>query len=198
MHPASLGAMAGESRLVGPLPDDPTTEGRITEGGQADAYDRQRRRILWSMPSGLYVLGTRGAAGRNLMTLNWATQVAVDPKLVAVSVEAAAVSHGLLLEGGVFSLNILRREQRPLVRKFVKPLDDAGDPDSLGGFALRTGPTAAPVLADAPAWLECGLRHQLACGSHTLFVGEVIGCGGDIGDGFEPLRMEDTRMNYGG
>ena len=83
---SSLVGMTGESRLVGPVPD----------GADPEAYDRLRRRVLWSLPSGLYVLGTRGAGRRNLMTLNWATQVAVDPKLVAVSVEAAALSHGLL------------------------------------------------------------------------------------------------------
>jgi len=179
--------MAGEPHLVGPFP----------EGADPDFYDRLRRRILWSMPSGLYVLGTRDAGRRNLMTLNWATQVAVDPKLVAVSVEASAVSHGLLHEGRVFSLNILSREQRAIVRKFVKPLDDDGDPDQLAGFALRTG-TSAPVLAEAAAWLECDLRHELPCGSHTVFVGEVTGCGGDPADGLEVLRMEDTRMSYGG
>jgi hypothetical protein len=42
------------------------------------------------------------------------------------------------------------------------------------------------------------LRHDLACGSHTLFVGEVVGCGGDPADELEVLRMEDTRMSYGG
>src|ERR1700685_1898079 len=94
--------MAAESRLVGPIPN----------GADPETYDRLRRRILWSMPSGLYVLGTRTAQRRNLMTLNWATQVATDPKLLAVSVETGAVSHGLLRDGRVFSLSILPREQR--------------------------------------------------------------------------------------
>ncbi len=179
--------MAGESRLVGPVPG----------GADPEAYDRLRRRILWSMPSGLYVLGTRGPGGRNLMTLNWATQVAVDPKLVAVSVEAAAVSHALLRQGRVFSLNILPREQRALVRKFVKPLEDDGHPDELAGLPLRGGGSGAPILGAAAAWVECEVRHELPCGSHTLFVGEVTSCGGEP-DGLEPLRMEDTRMNYGG
>src|SRR6202012_5739003 len=95
-----------------------------------------RRRILWSLPSGLYVLGTRTAQRRNLMTLNWAMQVAVQPKLLAVSVEMTALSHALLKEGRVFSLNVLHREQRAIVRKFVKPLEDEGDPSQLAGFAL--------------------------------------------------------------
>jgi flavin reductase (DIM6/NTAB) family NADH-FMN oxidoreductase RutF len=177
-----------EPRPVGPVPD----------GADPEPYDRLRRRILWSLPSGLYVLGTRVPGRRNLMTLNWATQVAVDPKLVAVSVEAAAVSHGLLRDGGVFSLNILPRSERAIVRKFVKPLDDDGDSDRLAGFDLRAGLTGAPVLAMAAAWLECEVRHDVPCGSHTVFVGEVVNCGGDPADDLEVLRMEDTRMSYGG
>jgi flavin reductase (DIM6/NTAB) family NADH-FMN oxidoreductase RutF len=182
--------MAGESGLVGPVPD----------GADPEGYDRLRRRVLWALPSGLYVLGTRGAgrAGRrNLMTMNWATQVAVDPKLLAVSVEAGAVSHALLREGQVFSLNVLPRQERALVRKFVKPLDDAGDPGELAGWPLRPSRTGAPILAVAAAWVDCEVRQQLACGSHTVFVGEVVDCGGET-DGLEVLRMEDTRMNYGG
>jgi flavin reductase (DIM6/NTAB) family NADH-FMN oxidoreductase RutF len=180
--------MADDARLVGPFPD----------GADPEAYDRLRRRILWSLPSGLYVLGTRAADRRNLMTLNWATQVAVEPKLVAVSVEAVALSHRLLQDGQVFSLNILARTERAIVRKFVKPLEDAGDPGQLAGFELRPSVTGAPILADAAAWLECELRHQLGCGSHTLFVGEVVDCGGEEAGGVEVLRMEDTRMSYGG
>jgi flavin reductase (DIM6/NTAB) family NADH-FMN oxidoreductase RutF len=179
--------MAGESGLVGPVP----------EGADPEGYDRLRRRVLWAMPSGLYVLGTRGGGRRNLMTLNWATQVAVDPKLLAVSVETGAVSHALLREGQVFSLNVLPRHERALVRKFVKPLDDPGHPDELAGWPLRPTGTGAPVLAAAAAWVECEVRQQLPCGSHTVFVGEVVDCGGEP-DGLEVLRMEDTRMNYGG
>jgi flavin reductase (DIM6/NTAB) family NADH-FMN oxidoreductase RutF len=62
---------------------------------------------------------------------------------------------------------------------------------------LRSGRSGPPILAAAAAWLECEVRHALPCGSHTLFVGEVMDCGGET-DGLDPLRMEDTRMNYGG
>jgi flavin reductase (DIM6/NTAB) family NADH-FMN oxidoreductase RutF len=179
--------MAGESGLVGPVP----------EGADPEGYDRLRRRVLWAMPSGLYVLGTRVEGRRNLMTLNWATQVAMDPKLLAVSVEAGAVSHALLRQGQVFSLNVLPRQERALVRKFVKPLDDAGNLHELAGWPLRPSTTGAPILAAAAAWVECEVRHELPCGSHTVFVGEVVDCGGDL-DELEVLRMEDTRMNYGG
>ena len=53
------------------------------EGEDAQGeYDKLRRRVLWSMPYGLYLVGSRAGARRNMMTLNWATQVSFEPKLV--------------------------------------------------------------------------------------------------------------------
>lgn len=150
------------------------------------------------MPTGLYVLGSAHAGRRNLMTLNLAMQVATDPKVVAVSIESGAVTHGLVRDGGVFSLSILSRDDRAIVRKFVKPLEDAGDPSSLGGFDVRTATTGAPILRQAVAWLDCEVRETIEFRSHTLFAGEVVECGGELEDGTEVLRMEDTRMSYGG
>ncbi len=181
-----------DGRLVGPFPD----------GSDQDEYDRRRRRVLWTMPSGLYVLGSAAGGRRNLMTLNWATQVATEPKLVAVSVEVTAVTHDLVARGGSFGLSILARRDRSVVRKFVKPLEDGGDPASLGGFDVFVASTGAPILAMATAWLDCRVTGTEDCGSHRVFFGEVVDCGepgmasGTADEGV--LRMEDTRMNYGG
>ena len=150
------------------------------------------------MPSGLYVLGSAAGGRRNLMTLNWAAQVATKPKMLAVSVEAQALTHGLVREGGSFSLNILARQDRAIVRKFVKPVAHTGEPGELGGFEVKTGATGAPILAQALAWLDCEVRQEVPLDSHTVFLGEVVDCGGDPADDAEVLRMEDTRMSYGG
>jgi flavin reductase (DIM6/NTAB) family NADH-FMN oxidoreductase RutF len=175
-----------EHEEIGPFP----------RGVDREEYDRRRRRILWRMPSGLYVLGSSYDGRRNLMTLNWATQVATAPKLVAVAVETGAVTAGLVTGGKSFTLNLLPRSQQPIVRKFVKPLVDDGNESSLGGFTVRGAPSGAPILEVALAWLDCRLQSTVDCGSHQLFVGEVIDCG-EAGEE-EVLRMEDTRMRYGG
>jgi flavin reductase (DIM6/NTAB) family NADH-FMN oxidoreductase RutF len=171
--------------------------GPFPEGTDADEYDRRRRRVLWSLPTGLYVLGSAAAGRRNLMTLNWATQVATDPKIVAVSVETAAVSHDLVRAGRAFSLNVIGREDRALVRKFVKPLEDDGQPERLDGHAVFGAVTGSPVLEAAVAWLDCRLHAETPCGSHTVFLGEVVDCAERVPEA-EILRMEDTRMSYGG
>jgi flavin reductase (DIM6/NTAB) family NADH-FMN oxidoreductase RutF len=180
----------------------------MTEEGSShleDAEDRLRRRVLWSMPSGLYLLGSYAGERRNLMTLNWAMQVALEPKLVAVSVQSTAVTHELVLESGVFSLNILKRDDRAVVRKFVKPVEMSDVDVDASGFGtmrqvnVRVDRTGAPVLVDAACWVDCRVTSTLPLGSHSLFVGEVVGFGFSEGGEEAPvLRMEDTRMNYGG
>ncbi len=166
--------------------------------------DRLRRRVLWAMPSGLYVVGSAAGGRVNLMTANLAIQVAIEPKLVGVAIDATSVTHGLIAAGGSFSLSLLAREQRAVVRRFVKPVPEEeivtgdGVVVSLAGEAVEVHATGAPVLASAVAWLDCAVRHRLALGSHDLFVGEVVAVGGPEGDVPPVLRMEDTRMSYGG
>jgi flavin reductase (DIM6/NTAB) family NADH-FMN oxidoreductase RutF len=132
------------------------------------------------------------------MTLNWATQVSFDPKLVGVSVEKTALTHELISEGGVFSLNILDREDRAIVRKFVKPVEVDTEAKTLNGFPYHDGRTGAPVLDQAVAYADCEVRQSIDCGGHTLFVGEVVDSNFQKDEETEVLRMEDTRMSYGG
>jgi flavin reductase (DIM6/NTAB) family NADH-FMN oxidoreductase RutF len=164
-----------------------------------DDYDRLRRRLLWTFPSGLYVIGSRGGERRNLMTANWVTQVSFEPKLVAVSVEKEAVTHALIVEGGSFTVNTVDREDRAIVRKFTKPveLDDAAH--TLNGFPFHDGPsTGAPILDQAVAFIECEVRNTVDVGGHSLFIGEVVNAVFQKDEETPVLRMEDTRMNYGG
>ena len=42
------------------------------------------------------------------------------------------------------------------------------------------------------------MRSTVDVGSHTLFVGEVVDAGFQKDEDTAVLRMEDTRMNYGG
>ena len=48
------------------------------------------------------------------------------------------------------------------------------------------------------AYLNCQLRQQVNTGNHTLFIGEVVDAAFQKHEETPVLRMEDTRMNYGG
>jgi flavin reductase (DIM6/NTAB) family NADH-FMN oxidoreductase RutF len=180
----------------------PTTEGPVApfpDGVDRDEYDRLRRRVLWKMPSGLYVVGsTDKAERRNGMTLNWATQVSFDPKWIGIGVERTALTHELISAAGVFSLNMIDQEDRAIVRKFTKPVDVDLAAHTLNGFPYIDGVTGAPVLAQAVAYVECEVRQPVEVGNHTLFLGEIVNAAFLKDEETPVLRMEDTRMNYGG
>jgi hypothetical protein len=52
---------------IGPFPEG------VESDEQKEEYDKLRRRVLWKMPYGLYVVGARDGERRNGMTLNWAS-----------------------------------------------------------------------------------------------------------------------------
>jgi flavin reductase (DIM6/NTAB) family NADH-FMN oxidoreductase RutF len=185
-------AAPGGTGPIGPYPPG------VEDDDARAEYDRMRRRLLWKLPTGLYVLGVRVGDRRNGMTISWVTQLSFDPKLVGVSVERTAYTHELLDEGGVFVLNLLDREERAVVRRFTKPVELDAEARTMNGFGYRDGLSGAPVLDMAAAWVDCEVRERLALGGHTLFVGEVVDCGFARDEDTPVLRMEDTRMSYGG
>jgi flavin reductase (DIM6/NTAB) family NADH-FMN oxidoreductase RutF len=182
--------MPGSEDPVGPVP----------EGADPVEYDKLRRRLFWKMPSGLYAVGSCSADGtrRNMMTMNWATQVGSDPKLLGIAVEKQAFTHELIADSRVFTLNLVDRDDRAIVRKFTKPVEADAGAHTLNGFAYHDGDTGAPILDQAVGFFECEVRHDLDTGSHTFFVGEVVAAAFQKDEETPVLRMEDTRMNYGG
>jgi flavin reductase (DIM6/NTAB) family NADH-FMN oxidoreductase RutF len=107
----------------------------------------------------------------------------------------------LVRDGDAFSVSLLPRSERDVVRRFVKPVVDVErSPDgavlAMSGHAVsEVGPDRLPVLASAAGFVVCALTRAEELGSHTLCIGEVTAVGGEPS---EVLRMEDTRMHYGG
>jgi hypothetical protein len=88
-----------------------------------------------------------------------------------------------------------------VVRRFVKPVQDVGrdatgSVTAMSGHPVReVGPALLPVLQAAVGYMVCAVVRQEALGSHVLVIGEVGEVGGEPAD---VLRMEDTKMHYGG
>jgi flavin reductase (DIM6/NTAB) family NADH-FMN oxidoreductase RutF len=63
---------------------------------------------------------------------------------------------------------------------------------------VRDGVSGAPILVQAAAYVDCRLWQAVDCGGHTFFIGEIVDAGFQQPEDTDVLRMEDTRMNYGG
>ena len=174
----------------------------MSAGGDTDdELDRHRRRVLWALPTGLYLIGSRHGDDVNMMTANLVVQVCVEPKLVGVALEHESVTARLVAAGAAFTVSLLERTQRDVVRRFVKPVKEVErGPDGTvlalsGQPVTEVGPDRLPVLASAAGYLDCRLTSVTPLGSHNFCIGEVTDVGGEPSD---VLRMEDTRMHYGG
>jgi len=153
--------------------------------------------IMWSIPNVLCLVGSASGEEWNGMTTSWVTQVAMEPVLVAISVDAHSVTHRLITDGGAFTVNLWDREDTRTFVKFSKPAERDGD--TLNGRPVRLGQTGTPIFEEAIAYIECRVWQTVDCGSHSIFVGEVVDCGfQNGGEEKEVARMEDTRMKYGG
>ena len=116
------------------------------------------------------------------------------------------VNSALLSRAQIYELQALGpAEIEALIRRaLADPERGIADPPdflaarTLNGFTYRDGATGAPVLEVAVAYLDCAVREQVACGDHTLFIGEIMDAAFQRDEDTEVLRMEDTRMNYGG
>ena len=162
-----------------------------------------RKAALRMIPYGLYVLTAESGDGRiAAATVNWVTQTAFEPPLVAVGVKADSNAHSIIKEAGSFALNVLGKGQQPLAFAFFKPVERDGD--SIAGEPFASGRSGSPILSNAAAFVDCSLVDTVERGDHSLFVGEVIDAGtsgessGRPDDQTLTLRDLGEKTFYGG
>ncbi len=147
------------------------------------------------MPYGLYVVGVRGKDGEmNALAVSWVTQCSFEPALLMVALRKDSKSYDLLKRGQVFSLNLLDKSEREVVRTIEKPARLTGR--KLERVAHVEESTGAPILRDAFAYIECKVRNIYEPGDHALVVGEVVHAG--LFSPGEPLMCADLKWHYGG
>jgi flavin reductase (DIM6/NTAB) family NADH-FMN oxidoreductase RutF len=164
------------------------------------------RPALDMMNYGMYVVGSRGPAGVNVMAAHWLMQISFKPRMVALSVENDARTLANIRETRVFSVNVMGENSRELIASFLQPADPrkiagrnaAGQMvvDKLQGVDYATMATGCPVLREALAWFECEVEGGIPAGDHTLVVARILD-GGQINTG-KPLRDDDLGWTYSG
>lgn len=154
-------------------------------------------KVTWQIPNALCLIGSRAGDEWNGMTQSWVTQVSMDPVLVAISVDASAVTNRLIRNGGSFSVNLWDQSDTRVFVKFSKPAAKEGN--ALNGRPIREGVSGAPIFEEAVAYIDCRVVNTVELGSHDLFIGEIIDAGfNEDREGTTVASMSDTRMKYGG
>jgi flavin reductase (DIM6/NTAB) family NADH-FMN oxidoreductase RutF len=138
---------------------------------------------------GVYVVGVAAEGRRNGFTAVWITQVSFDPLLLALAINPTGASYPLLHAGGGFTINVLKRGQLELARRFGT--GSGRDQDKLAGMRWRPGRNGAPILEEALAYFDCELVESFPSGDHRLVLGRVID-GRILAADAEPLTYAET------
>jgi flavin reductase (DIM6/NTAB) family NADH-FMN oxidoreductase RutF len=161
-----------------------------------------KKTALRMIPYGLYVLTAASGDRVAAATVNWVTQASFEPPLIAVGVKVDSHAHPLIKETRTFALNVLGKGQQPMAFTFFKPADKQGQ--TISGEPYRAGSTGAPILTNAPAYVECTLEGTVELGDHSIFVGKVVDAGvskapeGRADDATLWLKDLGDKVFYGG
>ena len=151
---------------------------------------------LRQVPYGLYIVGVRGKVngGMSAIAASWVTQCSFDPPLLMVAIRKPSRTYDLIKNGKAFSLNLLDKSEKRIVRKLEKPFRSVGE--KLGKVKHLEEETGAPILQEAFAYAECEVRQIYEPGDHALVIGEVVHA--DVRSRGKSLTCADLKWHYGG
>src|SRR5215217_12646 len=138
---------------------------------------------------GVYVVGVAHRDQRNAFTAAWVMQASFDPLLLALSLNPQNASAPLMHASGAFTVNVLKRGQLELARRFGTR--SGRDQDKLAGVRWEGGRGGAPVRREALAYFDCELAESVQAGDHELIIAHVVG-GRIVDPAAVPLMYADT------
>jgi flavin reductase (DIM6/NTAB) family NADH-FMN oxidoreductase RutF len=129
------------------------------------------------LPSPVLIIGTYGPDGKpNIMNAAWGGIACSKPPCISVSLREATLTYHNIMQTEAFTVNFTSE-------KFLKEADYVGivsgnEADKFketGLTPVKSELVNAPVVKEFPYALECKLVKQVELGSHTMFVGEILG-----------------------
>jgi flavin reductase (DIM6/NTAB) family NADH-FMN oxidoreductase RutF len=100
-------------------------------------------------------------------------QASFDPLLLALSLNPQNASASLMNASGTFTVNVLKRGQLELARRFGTR--SGRDQDKLEGVRWEQGRGGAPVLSEALAYFDCEVTDSVPAGDHEVIIARVVG-----------------------
>jgi len=132
-------------------------------------------RALHKIGYGLYVVASKRDGRFNGQIANTVFQVTPKPPTIAVSINRSNLTWEFIKQSRVFSVSALC-EATPLTFIGRFGFKSGRDTDKFEGITYKVGDTGAPVvLSNAVAYLEARVTQEMDVGTHTIFIGEIVG-----------------------
>jgi len=135
----------------------------------------------------MYVIGSRKGDKLNGQIANTVFQITSEPPTIAVSINKNNLTHEFIRESKMLAVSMLS-QNTPLSFIGHFGFKSGRDIDKLEGINYEIGETQAPVVIEnAVAYLEAKVIQEVDVGTHTIFIGEVVGA---------DVITEDVCMTY--
>jgi flavin reductase (DIM6/NTAB) family NADH-FMN oxidoreductase RutF len=153
-----------------------------------------KKSLLRMIPYGLYVLGARDGEHLAMSTINWVTQAAFQPPLLAMGVKRDSKGHELLKASRRFALSLLKTGQKEQAYAFFKP--SKLESGTINGQPFWPAGNGCPTLAGAAGYVAGTITDIVERGDHSVFIGEVTEAVQH--EGAEILTLKEIGATYGG
>ncbi|HLG12493.1 MAG TPA: flavin reductase family protein [Dehalococcoidia bacterium] len=128
------------------------------------------RRVVGNFATGVAVVTSGSGEDVHGVTVNSFTSVSLDPTLLLVCLDRSSRSRAMILETGVFNINVLNNDQERVSRLFAskdRPMTWFED------LRCSYGELGAPLIPECLAYMECQLSETHEAGDHTILIAEV-------------------------
>jgi flavin reductase (DIM6/NTAB) family NADH-FMN oxidoreductase RutF/rubredoxin len=140
---------------------------------------------LHNLSYGLYVISSRKGDRFNGQIANTVFQVMSEPPTIAVCINKQNLTHEFITGSKVFAVSILSQDT-PLSFIGHFGFKSGREVDKLKDVNYRLGEARAPIVLDhSLAYLEARVINQVEVGTHTIFIGELVGA--DVLKAGEPM-----------
>ena len=156
---------------------------------------RTRKNTLRMLSNGVYVLTSRNGDCYGAATVSWVSQVSFKPPLVMAAVKRNSNVFMCLEESRTAVLHIVGDRQQEIAHRFFFPTH--AEHGTINGEPFAEGRTAAPVLANLPAHIECQVERIVDTeGDHAVVILRAVEA--ECREHVRPLTMAETPWEYGG
>jgi flavin reductase (DIM6/NTAB) family NADH-FMN oxidoreductase RutF/rubredoxin len=132
-------------------------------------------KALRNISYGLYVVSSRKGDHFNGQIANTVIQVTSEPPTVAVCINKQNLTHEFITQSEVFTASMLSQDT-PLSFIGQFGFKSGRELDKFRDVNYRLGESKAPIVLDHTlAYLEAKVINQVDVGTHTIFVGELVG-----------------------
>jgi flavin reductase (DIM6/NTAB) family NADH-FMN oxidoreductase RutF len=104
----------------------------------------------------------------------YVSRASLVPTLPRVTIGVAKhhFTHQLIKTSNAFCMHLVDEDHIDWVWHFGIP--SGRETDKLRGLESSTSVTSSPILAGAPAWLDCRVEAQMDTGDRTFYLAEVL------------------------